>query len=121
MVRHRHLSRETLARHIRSRICRTCIWRLGGSQHIDVDKPLPCESDCTIFTHLEELARYTEELDPMLGSYAGVVNAVAASCCRTETRTDVPPLAWTCNHGTCPLRRYAPELASVLQALSNSL
>jgi hypothetical protein len=121
IVRHQHLSREMLARQIRSRICRTCIWRLGGSRHIHVGKPLLCETDCSIFLHLEELARYTEELDPMLESYAGVVNSVADNCCRAGMTTNVPPLAPTCNHGTCPLRRYAPELASILQALSHSL
>jgi hypothetical protein len=56
---------EPIKRIIRSEICAHCA-KLPAGEIVDPAKPVSCEHDCGVFTHLPALVQIASRRDPML-------------------------------------------------------
>jgi len=113
---------ETLRRLLRSRICTKCLARRGlDNAARKPDEVLACQAQCPIFLTLPTLTKYVDNLDSLVGSYDGVVHAVAASCPTCDGDVD-----WRSRHRRgcrpeCPFRIYGHEVAHLLEEVGRRL
>ncbi|MEZ0268387.1 MAG: hypothetical protein ACAI43_26970 [Phycisphaerae bacterium] len=105
-----HLPPEDLAeltRLLRVRVCSQCPNRVPSAVPA-AGAARTCQATCPIFQHLPTLLLYAENLDPLVGSFDGVVNALAGRCGRCG------PLAGA-HRDDCPLVTFGHEVAEVLR------
>ena len=101
-----------LTRLLRTRVCAGCPHARPAGAPPSADVPRACESNCPIFQHLPTLLAYAENLDPLVGSFDGVVSALAGQCVPCGKGPGRTPAR---HRHDCPLEMHKQVVAEVLK------